>query len=153
MAAASFVVLGAAAAAYLSLQTTYESPTGGADSQPCSPAPCADIRGYVLWVSDVKIEGGVVRMELTFRNASPATHADPADIELQDSQGHADSAVHDAPGCTAWPRTDFNHGATFGPVPECFRPATTDAPLALHWTPDMGLTCCDTVIPLVAPNP
>jgi hypothetical protein len=48
MAAASFVVLGAAAAAYLSLQTTYEPPTAGSDSQPCSPAPCADLRGYVL---------------------------------------------------------------------------------------------------------
>jgi len=34
-------------------------------------------------------------------------------------------------------------------VPECFRPSTTDAPLKLHWTPDMGLFCCETDIVLI----
>ncbi|HET9410626.1 MAG TPA: hypothetical protein VFO75_01970, partial [Candidatus Dormibacteraeota bacterium] len=95
-----------------------------------------------------KVDSGLVSMELTFRNSSPATHADPADLELIDSLGHNDSPVYDAPGCTHWPRTDFSNGAQFGPVPECFRPSSTNPPLRVHWTPDMGLFCCETDITL-----
>jgi hypothetical protein len=153
IAAAAFVVMGAAGAAFLSLQTVYQPPTGGTPSLPCSPKPCANVQGYTLWVTDLKIEGGLVQMQLTFRNSSSSTHADPADIQLLDSQKHSSSPVYDAPGCTQWARTDFNDGARFGPVHECFRPAVTDAPLSIHWTPDMGFFCCDTVIALEPPNP
>ena len=45
---------------------------------------------------------GLVSMQLTFRNSSAATHADPEDLQLVDSQNHVTSAVHDAPPCAAW---------------------------------------------------
>jgi hypothetical protein len=110
--------------------------------------PCANIRGYILWVSDFKVDSGLVSMHLTFQNSSPATHADPADVQLLDPNGQRDDAVYDAPSCTHWQRTDFNNGAKFGPVPECFRPSSTTPALGLRWAPDMGLLCCETVIAL-----
>ena len=103
-----------------------------------------------MWVGDVKIDSGLVSMTLTFRNSSNSTHADPSEIQLLDSAGHSTSAIHDAPSCTAWPRTEFNNGTQFGPVPECFRPSSTSPPLRLHWAPDFGLFCCETDITLVA---
>jgi hypothetical protein len=146
--AGAAVVIAVGVAAFLSLQTTFQPATTNPGSTPCTPQPCANVRGYILWVSDVKVDGGVVTMQLTFRNSSPATHADPADLQLIDRQGNSVTAAYDAPGCTHWPRTDFNNGAQFGPVSECFRPSTTDPPLKLHWEPDMGLFCCETTITL-----
>lgn len=142
------VVIAVGVAAFLSLQTPFQPPATNPVSDTCTPKPCANVRGYILWVSDLKVEGGVVSMQLTFRNSSPATHADPADLELRDAQRRSSRAVHDAPGCIAWPRTEFANGAGFGPVPECFRPAATTPPLTLHWTPDMGVFCCETDIVL-----
>jgi len=146
--AGAAVVIAVGVAAFLSLQTPFVAPATSSGSGACTPKPCANVRGYILWIGDLKVESGLVTMKLTFRNSSPATHADPADLELIDSLGHASPSVFDAPGCTRWPRTDFDNGAQFGPVPECFRPATTDPPLKLHWTPDMGLFCCETDIVL-----
>lgn len=142
------VVLGVAVAAFASLKVPFTAPNAEVSSEPCSPQPCADVQGYTLWVGDLKVEDGLVTMQLTFRNSSSSTHADPADISLVDSQKAGNSAIYDAPGCTHWARTDFNHGASFGPVPECFRPSSTAPPLLLHWTPDMGPFCCDIEIPL-----
>ena len=138
----------AAVAAFLSMKVPFEAPTTSQPSAPCSPQPCANVRGFILLVTDVKTDGGLVSMKLTFRNSSASTHADPSDVTLVDSQKHHDQAVYDAPGCTHWPRTEFNNGAGFGPVPECFRPASTAPPLGLRWTPDFGPFCCETVIPL-----
>jgi hypothetical protein len=148
--AAVVVVVGVAVAAFISLQTPFQLPTVSPSSQPCSPQPCADIRGFILWVGDVKVDSGVVSMTLTFQNASSSTHADPTEIQLLDSAGKPNDAVHDIAGCTAWPRTDFDNGAKFGPVPECFRPASTSPPLRLHWEPDFGFFCCDTDIALTS---
>ena len=148
IAAAAVVVAGVAAAAFISMQTPFQLPTASPSSQPCSPQPCADIRGFILWVGDVKVDSRLVSMTLKFQNSSDSTHADPTDIQLIDSAGHSSSAVHDAPACSAWPRTEFNNGATFGPVPECFRPASTAPPLKLHWTPDFGFFCCETDVAL-----
>ena len=136
------VVIGVGVAAFLSLQTPYQAPSRQPGSAPCTPQPCINVRGYILWVSNLKVDSGLITMNPTFRNSSPATHADPADIQLVDAQNRSAEPVCDAPGCTRWPRTDFNNGASFGPVPECFRPASTAPPLRLHWTPDMGLFCC-----------
>ena len=143
------VIIAVAVAAFISLQTPFQLPTASPSSQPCSPQPCADIRGFSLWVSDVKIDSGLVSMSLKFQNSSNSTHADPSDIQLLDASGHSTNAVHDAPGCAAWQRTDFNNGAQFGPVPECFRPSSTAAPLKLHWSPDFGFFCCETDITVV----
>ncbi len=149
--AAVVVLVSAAIAAFMSLRgTPFQVPTASASSQPCSPQPCADIQGFTLWVGDVKVDSGVVTMTLTFRNSSDSTHVDPSEIDLLDSAGHSSNAVHDAPSCTAWPRTEFNNGAQFGPVPECFRPSSTSPPLRLHWAPDFGFLCCETDITLVA---
>lgn len=147
--AAALVVVAAGTAAFLSLQTPFQSPPSQ-ETAACTPQPCVEVRGYVLWVSDLKVDAGLVSMQLTFRNSSSATHADPADVQLVDSQNRTDAAVYDAPGCDRWPRTDFNHGAKFGPVPECFRPATTAPPLTLRWNPDMGFFCCQADLTLVA---
>ena len=140
--AGGVVVVAVAVAAFLSMQTPFQAPVSQPGTTPCTPEPCLNIRGYIMWVSNVSVGSGLVSMQLTFRNASAATHADPADVELVDAQNHTSTAVHDAPGCTGWPRTDFNNGATFGPVAECFRPATTAPPLTLRWNPDFGFFCC-----------
>ncbi len=142
------VVTAIAVAAFVSMEHPFQLPTVSPSPLPCSPQPCADIRGFQLWVSDLKIDSGLVSMQLTFRNSSNSTHADPSEIQLIDSTGHPNQRVTDASGCTAWPRTDFNNGAQFGPVDECFRPATTGPPLKLHWEPDFGFFCCETEITL-----
>ncbi len=148
--AAAAVVVAVGVAAFISLQTPFQLPTASPSSQPCSPQPCADIRGFILWVGDVKVDSGLVSMTLTFRNSSNSTHVDPSEIQLLDSSGHSSSAIHDVASCTAWPRTEFNNGAQFGPVPECFRPSSASPPLKLHWAPDFGFFCCETDITLVA---
>ena len=143
------VVLGIAVAAFVSLKVPFDTtPSAGPSLGACEPQPCANVRGYILWVSDLKVNGDLVSMQIKFQNSSGATHADPADIQLLDSQGRPNNAVHDAAGCTAWPRTEFSNGASFGPVPECFRTVRTSPPLRLHWEPDFGPFCCETVIPL-----
>jgi len=143
-------VIAVGVAAFLSLQTPFQPSSTAPGSGTCTPKPCANVRGYILWISDLKVDAGLVTMQLTFRNSSPATHADPADLSLLDAQHQSSKAIHDAPGCSPWPRTDFNNGAGFGPVPECFRPATTTPPLTLHWTPDMGLFCCEADVVLTS---
>jgi hypothetical protein len=143
------VVLGVAAAAFVSLKVPFDTtPSGGSSTEACQPQPCANVRGFILWVTDLKTDGRLVTMQLRFQNSSSSTHADPADISLTDSQNAGNTPVYDAPGCTHWPRTEFNNSATFGPVPECFRPFSTAPPLRLRWTPDFGPFCCETEISL-----
>ena len=113
-----------------------------ATSRACSPQPCLDLQDYTLWVSNVSDANGIVRMEVTFRNASDATHADPSDLQLVDAKHQTSPTVQDAPGCSHWARTEFNNGAKLGPLTICFRPASTAAPLTLRWAPDMGFFCC-----------
>ena len=123
------VVLGIAVAAFVSLKVPFDTaPSAGPSTAPCEPQPCANVRGYIVWVSDLKIQEGLVTMKLTFRNSSSSTHAAPDDFMLIDRQKVEHSAVYFAPDCAQWPRTEFNNGATFGPVPECFRPASTSTP-------------------------
>jgi len=147
--AAAVVVIGVGTAAFISMQGQFELPTATPTSSPCSPEPCASLRGFTLWVSDLKVDAGLVSMQLTFRNSSNSTHADPEEIQLVDSQNRVASAV-EAPGCPAWARTEFNNGQQFGPVPECFQPASTIPPLSLRWNPDFGFFCCRVDIPLEA---
>ena len=143
------LVLGIAVAAFVSLRVPFDTASSAEPSTgPCEPQPCANVRGYIVWVSDLKIEGGLVSMQLRFQNSSTSTHADPADISLIDSQKVGNVPVYDTPACTHWPRTEFDNGASFGPVPECFRPASTSPPLGLRWTPDFGPFCCEIVIGL-----
>jgi hypothetical protein len=134
------------AVALVALQVQGQRLNGGgssSQSQACSPQPCLDLENYTIWVSHVTQSGGVVRMQVVFQNSSGSTHATPEDLQLIDASGHAWPGIQNAPGCTSWGRTEFNNGAKFGPITLCFRPTSTQPPLTLHWTPDMGLFCCD----------
>jgi hypothetical protein len=149
-AAAVAVVVAVAIAAFVAMQVSFHGPTpsGATPSLNCSPAPCANVQGYTLWVSNLKFDGDLVRMSITFKNASGATHASPEDLELIDSKLHTSGLVTDAAGCQTWNRHEFNNGAGFGPLDVCFRVSTAAPPLVLHWSPDLGLFCCQTDIKL-----
>jgi hypothetical protein len=150
VAAAVLVVLLIAIAAFLAMQVTFRNPTpsSAAPSLNCSPAPCADVQDYTLSVSNLKVDGDLVSMQVTFKNSSSATHASPADLQLIDSKLHSSGLVTDAPGCQTWSRHEFGNDASFGPVNVCFRVTTADPPLVLRWSPDLGLFCCQTDIKL-----
>lgn len=148
---AGLLVVGTVAVlAYQSLQVPYQPPTVSSPvpALGCTPAPCADLHGYILWVNNLDIQPAMVTMQVTFRNSSDATHASPADLQLIDSAHNAYQPIFDAPACTQWSRHEFNHGATYGPLVVCFRPSTVAPPLVLRWSPDFGFVCCQTDIKL-----
>jgi hypothetical protein len=144
------VVLAVGIAAFQSLQVPPRSPSAGNPTPAggCSPVPCANVRGYTLWVSNLKSEGDVVTMQITFRNSSQATHADPSDLELIDSARQPSHPDFSLPDCTQWSRHEFSDGATYGPLTICFKVTTTAPPFILRWSPDFGLFCCQTDIRL-----
>jgi hypothetical protein len=149
-AAAVLVVVAVAIAAFLAMQVSFEGPTTNRATPAlnCSPAPCANVQGYTLWVSKLTVEGNLASMQVTFKNSSSATHASPEDLQLIDSKLHTAGLVTDAPGCQTWSRHEFSNGAMFGPLNICFRVSTTAPPLVLRWSPDLGLFCCRTDIKL-----
>ena len=132
------------------MQVTLHNPTpsGAVPSLNCSPAPCADVQDYTLWVSNMKVEGDLVRMSVSFKNSSSSTHASPEDLRVIDSKQHSSGLVTDAAGCQTWSRHEFGNGATFGPTDICFGVTTADPPLVLRWSPDFGLLCCQADIKL-----
>jgi hypothetical protein len=140
----------AAIAAFMSMQASFQSPAASSPvpALACTPAPCASLQGYTLWVSNLTVTGDLVSMQLVFKNASDSTHASPEDLQLIDSKQLASGLVVSSPGCTTWDRHVFNGGAQFGPVSVCFRATSTDPPLILRWSPDFGLFCCQTEIKL-----
>lgn len=150
LAVAAVVVLAVAVAAYQSLQAPFQNPThtGATPTESCSPAPCANLQGYTVWVADLNLAGGLVTMQISFKNSSDSTHAAPEDLRLIDANGQNSEPVFDAPGCTRWSRHEFSKGATYGPLTMCFRPAKATPPLTLRWSPDFGFACCQTDIKL-----
>ena len=150
IAAGLLVALIVAVAAFLAMQVTFQGPSTS-DAKPavnCSPAPCANVQGYTLWVSNLKVDGDLVSMQVMFKNSSNATHASPEDLQLIDSTQHTSGLVTNAPGCQTWQRHEFNNGAMFGPLNVCFRDTTPTPPLVLRWSPDLGFICCNTDIKL-----
>ncbi len=139
-----------AVAAYGSMQFPFQSPVVNrpVPALGCTPAPCANLQAYTLWVTNLNAQSDLVTMQITFRNSSESTHASPEDLELVDSQGHSSGPVFNAPVCTQWSRHEFSRGATYGPITVCFRAGTTASPLVLRWSPDFGLLCCRTDIKL-----
>lgn len=111
----------------------------------CSPRPCADVQGFTLWVSDVRVDAGLVRMQLKFKNSSVSTHASPEDLRLIGAGGKSSGLVISAAGCNRWTRHEFSGGATFGPL-VCFPAGDATPPLTLRWSPDLGFFCCQTDI-------
>jgi hypothetical protein len=125
--------------------------TGASTPSPaasCSPAPCADLQGYQVWITVLPPQDGTVELVVNFQNSSDSTHADPSDFSLVDSSGRSVKPVYDTSDCPHWPRTEFNHGARRGPFRLCFKPSSIGAPLKVHWAPDFGFFCCDTDIVL-----
>ncbi len=133
-----------AVAAFMSMQTPFQSPTASSPVPvlACSPAPCANVQGYTLWVTNLTVHGDVVSMQVVFRNSSDSTHASPEDLQLIDSKQQASGLIVDSPGCKTWDRHVFNNGAQFGPLTVCFRVSAPAPPLVLRWSPDFGLFCC-----------
>jgi hypothetical protein len=150
IAAGLAVVVLFAAAAYGSLQVPFQAPTfsNPVPALGCTPAPCASLHGYTLWVTNLDVQGNLVTMLITFRNSSSSTHAAPDDLVLIDSQRQTSRPNFDAPTCTTWSRHEFGHGATYGPLAVCFKASNTAPPLVLRWSPDFGLMCCQTDIKL-----
>jgi hypothetical protein len=141
LAAGMLLSLGAVAATQL-VAPSSNSPSPSASALACSPKPCVDLQGYTMWVSNIKEGNGLIQMQVKFRNSSNSTHAAPEDLSLVDSTGHVSPSMQDSPGCTHWGRTEFNNGASYGPITVCFAPASLDPPVRLRWTPDMGFFCC-----------
>jgi hypothetical protein len=150
VAAALLIVLAVGTAAFIAMQVAFQSPTPNSATPTlnCSPAPCANVQGYTLWVSNLKIDGDLVSMQVTFKNSSNATHASPEDLTIIDSKLHTSGLVTNTPGCQTWNRHEFNNGAKFGPMNVCFRISTAAPPLVLRWSPDLGFFCCETDIKL-----
>src|SRR5467141_4326121 len=90
VAAGLVVVVVVAAAAYGSLQVPFQAPTVSSPvpALGCTPAPCANLQGYTLWVTNLYVQGNLVTMQVTFSNSSSSTHASPEDLMLIDSRGH-----------------------------------------------------------------
>jgi len=141
--AGGFLIVMLAVLAFTAMARGVTPLSSGVQSLPCSPTPCLDVQDYTMWVSKVTEANGVVRMDVAFRNSSAATHASPEDLQLVDAGKQLWPAIQDAAGCAHWSRTEFSNGAKFGPLTVCFRPRSTASPLTLHWTPDMGLLCCE----------
>ena len=91
--AASFV----AAAAYTALKSPLQTkPNSNLAPDNCSPGPCANVNGYKIWISKVRIENDVVRMTVKFQNSSSSTHASPEDLQLIDTGRRSSLMVTDA---------------------------------------------------------
>lgn len=129
-------------------QTVQPTPS----TAPCTPQPCASIQGYELWISGVTTDGPLVTMQVSFRNSSRSTHAEPEDFTLIDSAGRSNRPRFDSAACAHWPRTEFHDGQERGPFPLCFKPFSTQPPLRLNWEPDFGAFCCQTEVRLPAPG-
>ena len=134
--------------AYTALKSPFlGSPNTGNVTENCSPGPCANVSGYVLWISNVHLENSVVHMTVKFQNSSSATHASPEDLQLIDADRHSSIPLTDLAGCNTWTRHEFSRsGDTFGPIDICFRVSNPAPPFTLRWSPDEGAFCCETDI-------
>lgn len=137
--------------AYESLQAPPATNSTNLTPDNCTPGPCANVQGFTLWVSNVHLQGDLVTMQVKFQNSSAATHASPEDLQLIDSSRHSSPLVTGSSDCNTWTRHDFANGDYFGPIDICFRVSSSVAPFTLHWTPDLGLFCCEKDI-IVTPN-
>ncbi len=139
------VVIAYAAFVALSAPLPATNPTGANINQACSPGPCANLNGFVLWVSNVQAGNDIVRMTVKFQNSSSATHTSPDDLQLIDASRRSSTPITGVTGCGTWTRHEFSSpGDTFGPVNICFRVTNPTPPFTLRWSPDEGAFCCET---------
>jgi hypothetical protein len=138
-----------AGAAYTALKAPAQlNPNANLAPENCTPGPCANVQGYKIWISNVRLDNDVVRMTVKFQNSSTSTHAAPEDLSLIDQGRRSSNMITDSSGCNTFKRHDFDGGAYFGPIDICFRVSNTTAPFILHWTPDVGAFCCQKDITL-----
>ncbi len=131
--------------AFVALQSPLQATNKASVTEACAPGPCANLNGYVLWISNVHLVNDVVHMTVKFQNSSAATHASPDDLQLIDASRRASTPISDAGGCTTWVRHELapRSGETFGPVDICFRVTNATPPFTLRWSPDEGAFCCE----------
>ena len=137
-----------AGGAYMALKAPLAATPSNLAPENCSPGPCANLNGFVIWISNVKVTNDVVHMTVKFQNSSAATHVAPEDLTLIDAARRQSIPITDSPGCKSFARHDFAGGAYFGPVDICFRVSNANPPFILHWTPDLGAFCCQRDIPI-----
>jgi|SRR5215467_5472684 len=138
-----------AGGAYMALKAPLSTqPNTNLSPETCTPGPCANLDGYTIWISNVRVTNDVVRMTVKFQNSSPSTHAAPDDLSLIDAARRSSIPITDATGCKSFTRHEFNDGAYFGPLDLCFRVSNSSPPFILHWTPDLGAFCCEKDITL-----
>lgn len=135
-------------AAFVALKSPFvPSAANSTLAERCAPGPCANVNGYVLWISDVHLVNDVVHMTVKFQNSSSATHASPDDLQLIDAGRRASTPLTGVAGCNTWNRHEFTKtGDTFGPIDICFRVTNATPPFILRWSPDEGAFCCETDI-------
>ena len=134
------LVAGAAYSALKAPLTT--TPNSNLNPDNCSPGPCADVKGFTLWISKVRVQNDLVRMTVKFQNSSVATHVAPEDLQLIDAGRRTSTPISNVTGCKAITRHDFSGGAVYGPIDICFRVSNATPPFIFHWTPDLGTFCC-----------
>src|SRR5258708_39794674 len=81
IAAAVLVVGTIAVLAYRSLQVPYQAPTAASPlpaAGGCTPAPCADLRGYTPWVRNLAVTTHLLPMQIKFPKPLTFTPATPA---------------------------------------------------------------------------
>jgi len=138
-----------AGGAYMALKAPLATtPNSNLAPENCSPGPCANLNGFTIWISNVKVTNDVVHMTVKFQNSSAATHVAPEDLTLIDAARRQSIPITDSPGCKSFTRHEFSGGAYFGPVDICFRVSNANPPFILHWTPDLGAFCCQRDIPI-----
>ncbi|TMD17517.1 MAG: hypothetical protein E6I27_10215 [Chloroflexi bacterium] len=133
-----------AGGAYMALKAPLSTqPNSNLTPENCAPGPCANVKGYTIWISNVRVQNDVVRMTVKFQNSSAATHASPEDLQLIDAGRRSSIPITDAAGCKSFARHEFSSSELYGPIDICFRVTNSNPPFILHWTPDLGAFCCE----------
>jgi hypothetical protein len=133
-----------AGAAYSALKAPLSTtPNSNLNPDNCSPGPCANVKGFTIWISKVRVQNDIVRMTVKFQNSSVATHVASEDLQLIDAGRRTSTPISNVTGCNTFTRHEFSGGAVYGPIDICFRVGNATPPFIFHWTPDLGTFCCD----------
>ena len=94
------------ATAYQAVRTPLQvSSNSNLTPENCSPGPCVDVKGFTIWISEVKVDVGLVSMKVRFRNSSVATHVSPEDLQLIDTTRHVSAWSPTPPAAPPGPVT------------------------------------------------
>src|SRR2546429_7842017 len=105
-----------AGAAYTALKAPLATtPNSNLNPDNCSPGPCVNLRGYTMWISNVKVQNDLVRMTVKFQNSSVSTHASPEDLQLIDAARRTSIPITGVTGCNTFARHEFSGGEIFRP--------------------------------------